>query len=374
MEFKLKLNASQISDALLHFAHARILTLARIKTHRAKDPACMIEYKTLHIKKSIPLPRSNVNVRARLEVLSIFCYASFMQPISIIVPTYNRLAMLKDCLAALQALRYPDYEIIVVNDGSADGTRGWLNSIVNEKIRVIHHEKNQGLSAARNSGIIAARYQLIAFIDDDCVAHPNWLVAMEKEFDNPRIGFVIGKTVYMREGYRGHFPERVVHNDCRWPKGCNIAYRKEVFSSAGNFDDAFFRYNNEDSEMAIRAVAAGFLFASAPHAVVSHQKTLWTAQSLLRSARNASVWPILKQKYPASYRIFNPPITAGYIVNAEDYALLLFLPLTIPFLLIRYFLNGKRDLKLFFTKWPRWLLLRRLLLWRESIRIRTWMI
>src|SRR3990172_8199064 len=138
MEFKLKLNASQISDALLHFAHARILTLARIKTHRAKDPACMIEYKTLHIKKSIPLPRSNVNVRARLEVLSIFCYASFMQPISIIVPTYNRLAMLKDCLAALQALRYPDYEIIVVNDGSADGQPRRLQFLFKQKNTLTH--------------------------------------------------------------------------------------------------------------------------------------------------------------------------------------------------------------------------------------------
>src|SRR3990167_2234819 len=65
MEFKLKLNASQISDALLHFAHARILTLARIKTHRAKDPACMIEYKTLHIKKAYHcLAPTSTSVRA----------------------------------------------------------------------------------------------------------------------------------------------------------------------------------------------------------------------------------------------------------------------------------------------------------------------
>jgi GT2 family glycosyltransferase len=153
-----------------------------------------------------------------------------------------------------------------------------------------------------------------------------------------------------------------------------MAYRKSVFDLCGGFDDIFFEYNNEDSEMAIRALSKGFSFVRTPNAVVLHQKATWKIQALLRSAKNASVWPILKKKYPKHYLVFGPPVKFGFLVNPSDYLYLLTAPAFIPLLLIRYWFHGKRDLKIFFMKWPVLLILRRFFIYKEAIRHRVWMI
>lgn len=294
---------------------------------------------------------------------------------SIVVCTFNRLAYLKDCLSYLAKLNFPNYEIVVVNDGSTDGTKEFLDSVNDQKIRVVHHGKNQGLSQARNTGIQNVHYEIIAFTDDDCNAESSWLTYLLRGFVSEQIGFVIGATHYISKTYKGYFPERLVSNrDARWPMGCNIAYQKCVFDEIGGFDHSFFTYNNEDSEMALRAIAHGFSFNRAHNAVVYHQRATWTPKSLLHSARNASVWPILKKKYPNHYLEFGPPVKFGFIVNAGDYLSILTAPIFIPLLLLRYLLHGKRGLKIFFTKWPVYLLLRRYYIYKEAIKNRVLMI
>ncbi len=288
---------------------------------------------------------------------------------SIIVCTFNRLDYLRQCLPSLLAIDYPEYEIVIINDGSTDGTEKFLDSLDNSRIKVVHHERNQGLSISRNTGIKNARHEIVAFTDDDCRADKNWLTEIAKGFAGEQIGFVIGQTFYVSQEYRGYFPERLVSNpNARWPMGCNIAYRKKVFAACGDFNHYFFRYNNEDSEMAIRAASHGFSFVRAPGAIVYHQKMNWSAKALIRSARNASVWPVLKKKYPRHYLVFGPPVKFGLIVNAKDYLYLLTSPILIPLLLIRYLAHGKRDLKIFFAKWPLCLILRRYYIYKEAIR------
>jgi glycosyltransferase involved in cell wall biosynthesis len=293
---------------------------------------------------------------------------------SIIVCTFNRLDYLKGCLSSLLAQNYPEYEIIIVNDGSTDGTREFLDSLTASRIKVFHHEKNQGPSISRNTGIKNAGHGIVAFIDDDCQADQNWLSEIAKGFAGEPTGFVIGQTFYISKNYRGYFPERLVSNPgAQWPMSCNIAYRKQVFIACGDFDHSFFKYNNEDSEMALRAVSRGFSFGRAPSAIVYHQKMDWTVRSIIKSARNASVWPALKKKYPRHYLLFSPPIKFGLIINAKDYLYLLTAPLLIPLLLIRYLAHGKRDLKIFFAKWPIYLILRRYHIYREALRNRALM-
>ena len=84
---------------------------------------------------------------------------------SIVVCTFNRLNYLKKCLNSLLEIDFPEYEIIIVNDGSKDGTEKFLNSLNNKKIKVIHHKYNKGLSAARNTGIKNSQYEIISFTD-----------------------------------------------------------------------------------------------------------------------------------------------------------------------------------------------------------------
>ncbi|PIR76109.1 MAG: hypothetical protein COU32_03795, partial [Candidatus Magasanikbacteria bacterium CG10_big_fil_rev_8_21_14_0_10_42_10] len=293
---------------------------------------------------------------------------------SIVVCTYNRLEYLKKCIAALRDIQFSTFEIIIVNDGSVDGTKQFLDTLEDEKITVIHHQSNQGLSASRNTGIAHTTFDFIAFTDDDCEVDKQWLTELSKGFSHSNIGFVIGQTFYISIHYKGYFPERLVSNpNAKWPMGCNIAYQKKVFETCGGFDTFFFRYNNEDSEMAIRVVSHGFLYTRASDAIVYHQAMDWTPASLLRSTRNASVWPVLKKKYPKHYLFFDPPVTYTLIVHIKDYVYVMLAPLLIPLLFIRYVMHGKRDVKIFFIKWPIYLLLRRYYIYKEAIKHRVLM-
>lgn len=287
---------------------------------------------------------------------------------SVVICTYNRLEYLKKCIASLLKLNFSEHEIIIVNDGSTDGTKTYLESLQNSRIKTVHHETNKGLSLSRNTGIKNASGDIIAFTDDDCEVDQNWLTELMKGFTDENVGLVSGQVYYINKNYQGYFPERLISNpNAKWPMGANVAYQKKVFETCGDFDNFYFEYNNEDSEMAIRAVSQGFLFRRCPDAIVYHQAMDWTVASLLRSAKNASVWPLLKKKYPNHYLFFGPPIKKGLIVNAEDYLYILTAPIFIPLLFIRYLLHGKRNVKIFFTKWPLYLFLRRFYIYKSAI-------
>jgi GT2 family glycosyltransferase len=194
-------------------------------------------------------------------------------------------------------------------------------------------------------------------------------------FDEKNVGLVIGQTFYIAQDYQGYFPERLVQNKlARWPMGCNCAYRKKVFDTIGYFEDEYFFYNNEDSEMAIRAVSQGWHYRRILEAIVYHQAMDWTAASLLRSARNGAIWPLLKKKYPRYYQEFKPPVFKGVVVSPQEYLYLVFLPIMVPLLLIRYLMHGKRDLKIFFIKWPVWLILRRWYVYYTAVKNRVFML
>lgn len=287
---------------------------------------------------------------------------------SVVIPTYNRLPYLKKCISSILESDFANYEIIVVNDGSSDGTREYLDGLSKDKIRVFHHEQNTGVSQARNTGIRLAKHDLVAFTDDDCLVSKEWITNLINSFTDSKTGFAIGQTFYVQKDYRGYFPERLVSNlNAKWPMGCNIAFRKGVFQKIGFWDGNFDKYSNEDTEIALRAIKAGFTLIRCPDAIVRHQAINWTVRSLLRSARNASVWVPLKKKYPDNFLTFGPPIKYKAIINPEDYLYLLILPVFIPLLLLRYLMHGKRDFQIFFAKWPIYLFLRRYYIWKETI-------
>ena len=92
--------------------------------------------------------------------------------VSVVVCTYNGSRTLDGCLASLETLRYPDYEVIVVNDGSTDS----VPEIAARYPYIRYHaQPNRGLSVARNVGMELARGEIIAYTDDDCFADPDWL-------------------------------------------------------------------------------------------------------------------------------------------------------------------------------------------------------
>ena len=92
--------------------------------------------------------------------------------VSVVVCSYNGGATLNQCLESLLALDYPDYEVLLVDDGSTDKTRSIAARF--PQVCAIHQE-NRGLGAARNAGLHAATGQIVAYTDADCIAHPDWL-------------------------------------------------------------------------------------------------------------------------------------------------------------------------------------------------------
>lgn len=234
---------------------------------------------------------------------------------------------------------------------------------------------NDGAAAARNAGAAIAASDIIACIDDDCVADEKWAERIMQPFTSSSVHIVIGKTVYVFEHCKAHFPDRMVsNNNGQWPGAGNIAFRRATFEKLSGFNPFFEQFKNEDTEFAIRAATKGIRITKQLDALVFHERQQWKARALLSSARNASVWPILKKMYPDAFRVFGGPVKFGTIVDPIEYGLLLLSPVIIPIQLFRYLRRGNKNLALFFAKWPLWFLLKRILLWSQAIRQKVFML
>ncbi|HBE6354991.1 TPA: glycosyltransferase family 2 protein, partial [Escherichia coli] len=99
--------------------------------------------------------------------------------VSIIIPTYNSSDYITETLTKLEKQTYPNFEIVIVNDGSKDNTSNVLREYVLTHSRlIIINKENGGVSSARNTGIRKAQGQFICFMDDDDEIDPNYLLKM----------------------------------------------------------------------------------------------------------------------------------------------------------------------------------------------------
>lgn len=176
--------------------------------------------------------------------------------VSIIIGTYNRCRQLKGAIECLIAQKPKDvrYEIIVVDNNSTDETREVVNSF-QQSDSVVRYvfEPHQGISHARNAGIIHSHSPLVAFTDDDVRAAPDWVSSIKKTFDaHPEIGFIGGKVLPVWTVpppawlTRNHWSPLGVqdHGDSEFylePSrgtgviGANLVVRREVFDHIGTF-------------------------------------------------------------------------------------------------------------------------------------------
>lgn len=198
--------------------------------------------------------------------------------ISVIIPTYNRKERLARGLEALwnQEFDKDECEVIVVDDGSTDGTREWIGTIETpETLKYLWHE-NVGRAANRNIGIRNARGELIVFLDDDVVATPTLLTEhfkVHRKESNPRL-VVLGYTPfganvkrnsiteYCKKSWEGIFENAVAkrHDHPYWFFITNnLSVRRSFVLSVGLFDEDFKNYSYEDSELGYRLHKAGMV-------------------------------------------------------------------------------------------------------------------
>jgi len=196
--------------------------------------------------------------------------------VSVVVCAYNAERTMAPCLASLEKLNYPSYEVIVVNDGSTDHTREICERF--NYIRLINQE-NKGLSAARNVGIETATGEIVAFTDSDCVADPDWLTYLVTTFIRsgraavggpnfpPPEDTLVPSAVAVSPGG----PTHVLLNDevAEHIPGCNMAFRKKVLEEIHGFDPVF-RAAGDDVDLCWRLQNAGYQIGFSPAAVVWH--------------------------------------------------------------------------------------------------------
>ncbi len=159
---------------------------------------------------------------------------------SIVVATYNNKKTIGKVLSAMLSQKFNGkYEIIVVNDGSTDGTKEFLDSFKKGKsiLKVIHQE-NTGVCKARNNGIKKAKYEIIVNMDHDCIPEKDWLQKLVDGFDSEKVGVV---SSY---GYYG---------------GTSTAFRKYLLDKVGYYDEEY-KYYREDTDLSFKVMDLGYEF------------------------------------------------------------------------------------------------------------------
>ena len=216
--------------------------------------------------------------------------------ISVVVITYNRARSLRDtldCLRVQDAAGF-EHEVVVVDNNSSDGTRDAVAAAQAQGERRIRYcfEGRQGQGYARNTGVAAARGDVVAFTDDDVEPRPDWLAALARAFDRHGADCVYGKVLprwqapppawlgaYFQRRLamldRGDAPV-VVTSASQQFVCANMAVRKERVVALGGFDVRLGNRGNrlggeEDTELFERLLASGARIVYTPDAVVYHK-------------------------------------------------------------------------------------------------------
>ena len=167
------------------------------------------------------------------------------QLVTVVMPTYNCAGYAGEAIKSILAQEYKPVEIVVVDDGSTDDTREAVRRFGN-RIKLIERHHG-GPAAARNTGIEAAKGELIAFLDADDLWRPNKLALQVPLFQNPDIGLVYSNFDYIDEKstlirtrlgrwYRGRIFHRVMKHGLAWTG--TVVARRNVFERLGGFDEA----------------------------------------------------------------------------------------------------------------------------------------
>ena len=245
---------------------------------------------------------------------------------SVVLVTHNRRDLLGRTLDALAAQTRPADEVIVVDNGSTDGSAELLEERRGRQyppgLQVITRPANLPVAEGRNLAVAASTGDVVAFTDDDCRARPGWLEALLGGF-RPGVGIVQGRTTAD--------PAQPLDplSRTQWTPAefglyetCNIAYRRAALDLAGSapdgpFDTAFARTVaetlgarwarypfGEDTELAWRVKRAGTGSRFAVHAVVDHEVFAPDPALLLRRAALAVAFPVLVREIPELREVF----------------------------------------------------------------------
>ena len=229
--------------------------------------------------------------------------------VTVVVCTYNGSGTLRETLDALTALDYPSFDVIVVDDGSTDGSARIAQEF---DVRLLRMGENRGLSAARNAGLEAARGEIVAYLDDDAYPDPHWLRYLALTYEErpvlaaggpnlaPPSDGVMARAVARAPGNPTHV--LLSDGEAEHIPGCSFSFRRDALLAIGGFDERF-RIAGDDVDACWRLQERGSIGYS-PAALVWHHPR-GTVATYWRQQRNyGRAEALLEAKWPQRYNVF----------------------------------------------------------------------
>jgi GT2 family glycosyltransferase len=220
----------------------------------------------------------------------------FSPTVSVVVVNWNRRELLKACLASLTRQTYQNYEVIIIDNGSGDGSAALVEELAGAypvPLKLVVNQENRGFCAANNQGFAVAHGEYIALLNNDAEADPGWLEALVDAINSANdLGMVASKILVWEDPQRidkcGHliYPDGQNRGrgsgqldrgqfdrmeEALWPDGCAALYRRAMLENIGGFDEDFFAYA-DDAELGLRGRIAGWRCLYTPAAVVRHHR------------------------------------------------------------------------------------------------------
>ena len=216
--------------------------------------------------------------------------------VSIVVLNWNQYSLTSECLESLRRIGYPDFKIVVVDNGSHDGSSQRIKRNFPD-VKLIESPQNLGVAGGRNLGVretLEDDPDYVLFLDNDVVVDPDFLGELVNTAErDPAIGGVGPKIYYfdhpqMINHAVGRFYPRISHNRCGgsgeldlgqyddqmevdWISGCAGLFRRVLFDKVGFLDEVFSPYGPEDLDWSLRVRRAGYKLCFAPSARVWHK-------------------------------------------------------------------------------------------------------
>ncbi|MBI4003359.1 MAG: glycosyltransferase [Nitrospira defluvii] len=231
--------------------------------------------------------------------------------VTVVIPAYNATKTIGDGLEAFarQSFQAAEVEIIIVDDGSTDGTPEYIERYVKNwgpeqpRLRVMR-QAHQGPAAARNLGAEAAQGEFLLFTDADCVPHLDWIKEMVAPFQSPSIAAVKGAYKTKQRSLVARFAQAEFEARYRQLAAAeyvdvvfsySAGFRREIFRTIGGFDTSFPVADNEDTDLSYRVATAGYKIKFNPAAIIYHQHPA-TLKQYLRKKHSRAYWRVMVYK------------------------------------------------------------------------------
>jgi GT2 family glycosyltransferase len=239
---------------------------------------------------------------------------------SVIIPNWNGAHHLRICLDALREQTYPDVEVILVDNGSTDGSQALVTKQYPE-VRLLALQRNLGLTGGNNAGFRAARGDILISLNNDTEAHLGFVEALVNALvEHPEAGMAAAKMLlfdrrdHIHSAGDGYGVDGIPFNRGVWQRdagqfdepgwifgGCGgaVAYRRAMLDDIGLFDESLFMYC-EDVDLNWRAQLAGWRCWYAPESVIYHKLSATGGGSIASFYTGRNTLWVMAKNYPGA--------------------------------------------------------------------------